>query len=159
MAMITVMGFGQDGTKVNVGDPAPQFSVKMLDGSVVNTSDLKGKVVVISFWATWCPSCRAELARVDSEIIDRFENDDFVFIAISRGETREVVENFRKMTNYKFPMGLDTDSNIFNMFADKYVPRNFIIDRKGNIAAEYTGYNNEMFQNLISDIDKTLKSK
>lgn len=148
---------GQDGSKVQVGDPAPEFSVRMLDGSVVNIADLKGKVVVINFWATWCPPCRAELSRVDSEIADRFAGDDMVFIAISRGESRDKVEDFRKVTNYKFQMGLDTDSDIFNKFAENSIPRNYIIDRDGKIAAAHVGYNNELFQELISDIDATLK--
>lgn len=159
LILFAAFAYGQDGSKVNVGDPAPEFSVRMLDGSVVNTADLKGKVVVINFWATWCPPCRAELSRVDSEIIDRFDGEDLVFIAIARGETREKVENFRRMTNYKFPMGLDTDSDIFSKFADKSIPRNYVIDRNGKIAASHVGYDNEKFQELISDIDKTLNSK
>lgn len=148
----------KDGSKVNTNDQAPKFSMKMLDGSVVNIDDLKGKVVLINFWATWCPPCRAELSRVDSEIVDRFKDEDFVFIAISRGESRETVENFRKMTNYKFNMGLDTDSAIFNKFAENSIPRNYIIDRDGRIAATHLGYDNESFNELISDIDKILKT-
>lgn len=158
MLAFALTASGQDGSKVKVGDLAPEFSVRMLDGSVVNVADLKGKVVLINFWATWCPPCRAELSRVDSEIVDRFAGDDLIFIAISRGESREKVEDFRKVTNYKFPMGLDTDSDIFNKFADKSIPRNYIIDRDGKIAAAHVGYDNELFQTLISDIDKTLKT-
>lgn len=151
--------FGQDSSKLQWGDPVPEFSVRMLDGSVIDIADLKGKVVVINFWATWCPPCRAELSRVDSEIIERFAGEDLVFIAIARGESRDKVEDFRKVTNYKFQMGLDTDSDIFNKFADKSIPRNYIIDRDGKIAATYVGYDNELFQKLISDIDKTLKGE
>lgn len=159
MLMFAAAASGQDGSKLKKGDPAPNFTVKMLDGSVVNIADLKGKVVVINFWATWCQPCRAELSRVDSEIVDRFAKDDLVFIAISRGETRDKVENFRRMTNYKFRMGLDTDSDIFNKFADNSIPRNYIIGRDGRIAGVHMGYSNELFHELISDIDKTLKSK
>lgn len=159
MFLFAAIAYGQNDSKLKIGDTAPDFSVKMLDGSVVNSADLKGKVIVLNFWATWCPSCRTELSRVDSEITNRFKGDDFVFIAISRGEARETVENFRRMTNHKFSIGLDTDSSIFNKFAEKMIPRVYIIGRDGKIAAAHTGYSNAQFQELVSDIDKTLKSK
>lgn len=66
-------------TLVKVGQQAPEFSVNMFDGSVVSLKDLKGKVVLLNFWATWCPPCRLELNRVQKDIIDRFAGEDFVF--------------------------------------------------------------------------------
>lgn len=72
-------------TLVKVGDPVPDFTVKMFDGSTVDIASLKGKVVLINFWATWCPPCRAELKQVQKQIIDRFAGRDFVFLPISRG--------------------------------------------------------------------------
>ena len=64
-------------------------------------------------WATWCPPCRAELKQVQKQIIDRFAGRDFVFLPISRGETREAVEKFREMQRYTFPMGLDPERKIY----------------------------------------------
>ena len=87
-------------TLVKVGDPVPDFTVKMFDGSTVDIASLKGKVVLINFWATWCPPCRAELKQVQKQIIDRFAGRDFVFLPISRGETREAVEKFREMQRW-----------------------------------------------------------
>ncbi|MFR6414606.1 MAG: TlpA disulfide reductase family protein [Alistipes shahii] len=67
----------------------------MIDGSKVALSELRGKVVLLSFWATWCPPCREELSHVQQQVIDRFAGEEFVFLPISRGEERAAVEAFR----------------------------------------------------------------
>lgn len=100
-------------TLVRAGDAAPDFTVSLFDGGSVRLSDLRGKTVLVNFWATWCPPCREELTRVQAELIDRFEGRDFVFLPVSRGETRETVARFREQTGYRFPMGLDPEQTIY----------------------------------------------
>ena len=144
-------------TLVKVGDAAPDFTVTMFDGNEVTLSKLKGKVVLVNFWATWCPPCREELTHVEKEIIKAFEGQEFVFLPISRGEKRETVEKFRKKMGYSFPMGLDPDQSIFNKFASNYIPRNFLIGKDGKIAFISVGFDEAEFQALIAEIKKTLK--
>ena len=84
-------------TLVKVGDNVPEFVVEMFDGQKIDIKDLKGKIVLINFWATWCPPCQEELKRVQKEIVDRFKGKDFVFLAISREETREQVKKLRSV--------------------------------------------------------------
>ena len=100
-------------TLVKVGDNVPEFVVEMFDGQKIDIKDLKGKIVLINFWATWCPPCQEELKRVQKEIVDRFKGKDFVFLAISREETREQVKKFRERNGYTFPMGLDPERKIY----------------------------------------------
>ena len=144
-------------TLVKVGDAAPDFTVTMFDGSEVTLSKLKGKVVLVNFWATWCPPCREELTHVEKEIIEAFEGKEFVFLPISRGEKRETVEKFRKKMGYSFPMGLDPGQSIFNKFASNYIPRNFLIGKDGKIAFISVGFDEAEFQALIAEIKKALK--
>ena len=145
-------------TLVKSGDTAPDFTVEMVDGSSVTLGDLKGKVVLLNFWATWCPPCRQELTRVQTDIIDRFAGKEFVFLPVSRGEKREAVEAFREKTGYAFPMGLDPARTVYDRYASNYIPRNFVIDRKGKVVLATVGYDEHEFEELIRTIEKTLEN-
>ena len=144
-------------TLVRAGDEAPDFTVTMFDGSQVTLSELRGKVVLLNFWATWCPPCRQELARVQSDVIDRFAGRDFVFLPISRGETHQTVAAFREKTGYSFPMGLDPSQTVYDRYASNYIPRNFVIDRNGKVVLASVGYDPEEFDEMIKTIEKTLE--
>ena len=144
-------------TLVRAGDEAPDFTVTMVDGSQVTLSELRGKVVLLNFWATWCPPCQEELKRVQKEIVDRFKGKDFVFLAISREETKEQVKKFRERNGYTFPMGLDPERRIYSKFATATIPRNFIIDKKGKIVEIEIGYTKESFAKMIEKLEKLLK--
>lgn len=149
----------QAATRVEVGEAAPDFTVEMFDGTQVRLSDLRGKVVLLNFWATWCPPCRQELARVGTDIIERFAGRDFVFLPLSRGESRSDVAAFREKNGYDFPMGLDSTKAVFGLYATNYIPRNFLIDREGRIVATSVGYEAEEFDALIATIEKTLENQ
>lgn len=145
-------------TLVKAGETAPDFTVELVDGSQLSLKELRGKVVLLNFWATWCPPCRQELTRVQKDIIDRFAGKEFAFLPVSRGEKRETVEAFREKTGYTFPMGLDSARTVYDRYASNYIPRNFLIDKEGKVVLATVGYDDEEFDALIRTIEKTLEN-
>ena len=146
-------------TLVRAGDEAPDFTVTMFDGSQVTLSELRGKVVLLKFWATWCPPCRKEMTRVGKDIIERFAGRDFVFLPVSRGEGCSAVGAFREKNGYDFPMGLDSTKAVFGLYASNYIPRNFLIDREGKVVLASVDYDDEEFDALLRAIEKTLENQ
>ncbi len=145
-------------TLVKVGQAAPDFTVTMFDGSQVTLSELKGKTVLLNFWATWCPPCREELKRVQSDLIDRFADREFVFLPISRGEEHATVAAFRRQNGYTFAMGLDPERAIYDRYASNYIPRNFLIDSNGVVVSAVVGYEPDEFDLLVAKIDELTRT-
>ena len=141
-----------------VGDQCPSFTVQMLDGEEVSIDSLRGKTVLINFWATWCPPCNEEMTRVEAEIIERFRGEEFVFLPISRGEKPEVVSTWRTKKGYKFDTGLDIATEIFPLFAKTGIPRNYLIGPDGTIVYYEVGYEPELFDELVTKIDETIQN-
>lgn len=147
-----------DGTTlVKVGMEAPAFVAKMIDGTEISSADLRGKIVLLNFWATWCPPCREELTRVQADIVERFAGKDFVFLPLSRSEDQRTVEKFMEKNGYSFLVGIDGESVIYDKFASKYIPRNFVIGKDGKVALASVGYTPEEFDEMVALIEKLLK--
>lgn len=150
----------QESTLIHEGDIAPDFEVVMLDGQKIKLSDLKGKVVLLNFWATWCPPCMMEFNEIPDQIIKRFKGKNFVFLAISRGEKREDVKTKMialKSKGIDFPVGLDPTKIIYTQYAKEFIPRNFVIDRNGKVSYTTVGYSKEGLETLVNKIEELLK--
>lgn len=144
-------------TLIHAGDVAPDFTVEMLDGKKVALSSLRGKVVLVNFWATWCPPCRQEMSHLQEGVIDRFAGSDLVVLPISRGEKRETVEKFIEKMGYTFAVGLDSDQSIYSKYASNYVPRSVVINREGEVVYVAVGYDEQIAQEIGVAIAEALK--
>ena len=144
-------------TLIHAGDMAPDFTVEMLDGSKVTLSALRGKVVLVGFWATWCPPCRQELSHMQKDVIDRFAGKDLVVLPISRGEKRTTVEEYIAKMGYTFPIGLDGDQSIYRKYASNYIPRSFVVGRDGKVVYVAVGYDEQIAKEIDAAISEALK--
>lgn len=144
-------------TLIHAGDVAPDFTVEMLDGSKVTLSELRGKVVLVGFWATWCPPCRQELSHMQKDVIDRFAGKDLVVLPISRGEKRKTVEEYIAKMGYTFPIGLDGDQSIYRKYASNYIPRSFVVGRDGKVVYVAVGYDEQIAKEIDAAISEALK--
>lgn len=144
-------------TILNIGDKLPSFSVPSLNGETLSSNELKGKVVLINFWATWCPPCRAEFPLLQKDIYDAIKDNNFRVLAISRGEETDTVKNFIDKYKYTFPVYLDKEAKVYNLFANKYIPRNFVIGKDGKVKWVSTGFKKDEFYEMVNLIKRELK--
>ena len=123
------------GFKVEVGDLSPEFSLQLLDGSIVNNKSLLGKVVILQFTASWCGVCIKEMPHLEEKVWKKFKSEDFVLIGIDLKEEIEVVKEFIKKVGVSYPMAIDEDGSIFESFTTEKagVTRNIVLNKKGEI--------------------------
>ena len=126
-------------------DPAPNFNLLDAEGNELQLSDFFGKPIVLNFWATWCPACVRETPVFETlyqEYGDRIHVLKINLLG-SRGETKEIVENFMYNGGYTFPLFFDDNSSGARAYAVRGIPVTFFIDENGYIAATASGSLNE----------------
>ena len=148
------------GYLVKVGDKAPDFSIKLTDGRTVKLSDLKDKIVMLQFTASWCGVCRKEMPFIEKDIWQKHKaNPNFALLAIDRDEPLETVLKFVQSTQISYPIGLDPRADIFALYAERNagITRNVIIDKTGKIVLLTRLYNEEEFAQMTEKIDNLLQ--
>ncbi len=142
------------------GDPAPDFTTTIYEGGEVTLSDLRGKVVMLQFTASWCGVCRREMPFIEKDIWQRHkDNPDFVLMAIDLQETDDKIQLLKDVTGITYPVARDTEAKIFDSYNlhGAGVTRNVLIDRDGTIVMRTRLYQEEEFAALVAKIDEMLK--
>ncbi len=124
------------------GQPAPRFHAKTMTGDTYTNQSVKGKVVLLQFWTTWCPYCRKEQALVDS-IEHEFADKGLVVLAINVAESKKKVKQYLQERPRSCRIVLTEDTNLAAMYQANAYPIYVVIDRDGNIAAEQRGSGGE----------------
>lgn len=156
--MVNKRGADERGYIVSVGEIAPDFEIVYTTGEKEMLSDLKGKVVVLQFTASWCSVCRLEMPHLEKDIWKKYNNEDVVLIGIDRDEPLETVIKFQKDIGTTYPLALDLGAEIFGLFADKNagVTRNIVIDQSGKIVFLTRLFEEKEYQEMLRVISTLL---
>ena len=119
-------------TLAGEGAEAPDFTVEMIDGSKVALSELRGKVVLLNFWATWCPPCREEIPELIS-IRKAYPADKVVIVGISLDSDRGKLESFAEAMNFNYPVYL-AEPDVPALFGISSIPFNLLYDKTGKLS-------------------------
>ena len=124
----------------SVKKKAPDFALKTADGATIRLSDLRGKVVLLNFWATWCPPCKAEMPDLNA-LYEKYGTErDFVVLGVNMEEGAAEVIAFATPRKLTLPLLLDSDGKVSSdRYAIRSLPTSLIIDREGNICDTWVG--------------------
>jgi len=143
-------------TLTKVGQIAPDFEVTTIDGDKLRLSDLRGKVVLTAFFATWCPPCQAELPLLEKTLWTEFKDAGLLMIAIAREQTAADVRPFQAERNLTFIFATDPNRKAFAKYATEGIPRTYLIAPDGTIAYQSAGYDEEEIPKIKQIINQLL---
>jgi thiol-disulfide isomerase/thioredoxin len=121
-----------------IGHPAPDFTLASPDGQALTLSDLRGKPVVLNFWATWCGPCRAEMPELQ-RVHERLEPAGVTVLGINQAEAPEAIARYQKELGVDFPTILDSRLGVSRQYLVNSLPTTFFIDREGVIRSMFIG--------------------
>jgi peroxiredoxin len=140
-------------TKLKANPIAPDFTLQDVNGKRHTLSDYRGKVVVINFWASWCPPCVSEMPSLQI-LADKLSRHQIPVIGVGVGERRDSVRRFLKSMPIRFPLLLDINSEVMETWSAPSLPTTLVIDQKGRIVLLALGTRDwsdeQIFQQIIS---------
>ena len=131
------------------------FTLMDIEGNVVRLKDFKGKVVLLEFWATWCPPCRLSVPEIQ-ELHEKMEGEDFKIIAITVDDKLQRVRRFVRKKGVTYTVVMD-DKGVDDAYGVYSIPTTILLDKEGNVALTQKGYAPGMYDTLEKDIRELMK--
>jgi len=134
------------------------FTLPFLNGGSASLSSFKGKVVLLNFWATWCPPCRYEMPSMEA-LYQRFKNHGLEILAVDLGEDAHTVRQFIQNHNYTFPVMLDIDGEVGDDYGVRGIPVTYVLNRQGMIIGVVRGAIDWNTPQVITAFEALLNSR
>ena len=159
-SVFTAEGFAQPPSPFAVdklsGQRAPDFTLKDINGNSVSLSSFKGKVILLNFWATWCPPCRSEIPSMN-KLYQKLKGRGFMILAVSTDRAVVDVKDFLKTMPVNFPVVVDYNLTVSrSLYKVFMLPTTFLIDRKGVIVEKYFGDQDWTEPEIVKEIESLL---
>jgi peroxiredoxin len=148
--------FSSSPAESKTGTKAKDFTVSSLTGEEISLAQLRGKVVLINFWATWCMPCREELPRLSS-LQEKLRMRGLVVLAISVDNERENIAEFLRQNGVKLQAFWDRDKRISRLYDPQTMPSSYVIDRNGSLRFIHNGYSDSELKQIDAEINQLLK--
>lgn len=146
------------------GDKAPDFKLETLDGKTVSLDDIrkdpdrKGKtrVLLLDFWATWCPPCMETIPHLQ-KLQDKYEKKGFTVVGIALQSKADKIKDIKKDKELTYPLLVDSKGTCARDYKVRYLPTTYVIDKEGKISAVHEGYTKGLEKKLENEITALLK--
>lgn len=143
-------------TLSRVGEAIPFGALRSIGGQ---TYDLRGRVVVLDFFATWCPACLAAMPHLEQDIWQRWKDEGVLLIGVGREHTEGELKGWRPKTPISYPLAADPSREVFSWFASSVIPRCVLIGRDGRIKYQSAGFDPAEHAGLVRAVEREMRAK